>query len=165
MRAWWRIGSTRPSRRPPGVHVYIAKNGARAVVAALAVNGDGVYLEQPALARRLDPPEAAALGEAFIAAWDAFREDAPSAAGARRSAWPALEASGARSAKAFEADYLRIECFACNASGAIIRASAAHPVEDGIDLSIAFNPRSHATEIGTALLRLFAVARGNAAGS
>ena len=165
MQGWWRKGSSRPSRHPPGVNLYIAKDGSGAVVVPLAVNGDGVYLEQPGQAKRLNLPKADALGEAFAVAWGAFREDAPSAAAMTRSAWPAFEVSGAKSVKTFEADYLRIACVACNASGAVVRASAPHPVDDGIELSIAFNPRLPAGEIGTRLLRLFAVARGEAVGS
>ena len=165
MLGWWRKGTGRTSGHPPGVNVYIAKDGSGAVVAPLAVNGDGVYLEQPGQAKRLDLAEAIALGEAFAVAWGAFREDAPGAAGMTRSAWPAFEVSGAKSVKAFEAEYMRIACAACNASGAVVRASAPHPGDDGIELSIAFNPRLPADEIGTQLLRLFAVARGDAVGS
>jgi hypothetical protein len=165
MRTWWKVGPMRASRRLPGVNVYIAKDGTRAVLAPLAVNADGIYLEQPGQARRIDAPTATALGEAFLMAWDAFREDATADAQRPRSEWPAFEASGARSVMAFDAGFLPIACFALNPSGAVVRASAPHPIEDGIELSIALNPRSPATEVGTRLLRLSAVARGDAAGS
>jgi hypothetical protein len=165
VRAWWKIGPVRASRRPPGVNVYIAKDGARAVLAPLAANADGLYLEQPGQARRLDAPDATALGEAFLTAWDAFREDATADARRPRSAWPAFEASGARSVMAFEAGFLPVACFALDPSGAVVRASTPHPTEGGIALSIAFNPRSPAAEVGAQLLRLSTVARGDAAGS
>lgn len=161
----WRKGPSRPPRHSPGVHVYIAKDGSGGVVAPLAVNGDGVYVEQPGQAKRLALPQAIALGEAFAVAWGAFREDAPSAAFVARSAWPAFEVSGAKSIKTFEADYLCIACFACNVSTAVVRASVPHATEDGIELSIAFNPQSPAAYVGVQLLRLSAVARGDAAAS
>jgi len=165
MRAWWKPSHGRSLQQAAGVRVYIARDGACAVVAPLVVNDEGVYSEQPGQARRCDLLDEDDLGNAFIDGWCAFRREARDLRGLKQSDWPAYLASEATSIKTFDAGYLCIDCFACNASGAVVRASAPHPVEDEIELSIAFSPVLPAAEIGRRRLRLFVVARGTATGS
>jgi hypothetical protein len=70
--------------------------------------------------------------------------------------WPAFIASGLRSAKQFEACYLRIHVMAVNEAAIIFEATAFPPRESQIALRVTFSKGNSNEEVGALLLRLIA---------
>lgn len=142
--------------------VQIYCSGSRFIVAAMHQVPGGMYYEQAAPAV-IEVREPADLGVAFRTAFDAFSVRDRDMSSMKKSDWPAYIASGLRSMKAFEREYIAIQCLGLNPSNAVVRACRLHPADPAMELSITFNPLSDADEIGVALLRLACVTAAQAA--
>lgn len=145
------FGAPQPSV-PRGVHVYLGPDAA--IVAATHQNLAGIYYEQADPQVLRTPIDPAQLGAAFRQAFDRFSVQDKNLRDARRSDWPAYQASGLRSLKDFERTYQTVLCYALNPSNAVVRASIAHPAHEGIELSCSFNPLLAPEVIGAQLLQL-----------
>jgi hypothetical protein len=143
---------------PRGVHVHVAAD--RVIVAATHQNLAGIYYEQPAARVIEGEPRAQILGTAVRQAFDAFSVKDADLSQARKSDWPAFQASGLKSVQEFERQYRTVHCYGLDPSNATVRASIAHPTRAGIELSTSFNPLQAPEEIGVQLLQLVAAASG-----
>lgn len=137
---------------PGGAHLYIAPGGI--IAAAVHRNLAGIYYEQAAPVRMEGTPTAAQLGDAFRSAFDRFSIRDLNLRDAKKSDWPAFQASGMRSMKQFERGYRLMSCYGLDASNAVVRAAIAHPDGGGVELSVSFNPHLPAESIGDELMRL-----------
>lgn len=145
---------------PKGVSIFFARDQSCVLVAALHLNGQGIYVEQAEPRRLEGPPEPEALGRAFRQAFDAFFERDQDLSRRRVADWPALRASGLRSKAAFDKRFLPVGVFAVNEANLIVEASARYPVSPGVpedagfQITVAFNPLLDEAEIGDRLIRL-----------
>lgn len=142
---------------PRLVRVFFSDD--RLIVVPMHQAATGVYYEQAAPIVLESPVTPAVLGTAFCAAFDAFSVTDADLQGMKRSDWPAFQASGLRSMKAFERAYLPMVCESLNPSNATVRASVAHPSEADLEIAAHFNPMLAPEPIGTLLLRLANAAR------
>ena len=147
---------------PRLVRVYFSE--VRLIVAPMHQASTGVYYEQLEPIVIEVPVGPAEVGAAFREAFDRFSVSNHNVPGTKKSDWPAFQASGVRSMKAFERQYLPVLCEGLNRSNAVVRASVAHPTEAGMEVSACFNPLLAEEEIGTLLLRVASAAGGHARG-
>lgn len=108
------VGLRRKAKRHAAI--YIARDGSRAVIAPMNRNGRGGFLVEHDEVELLEPlPDAPELGEALSRALAASRvQRERSYADRRLRDWAAYRASGAKSAKRFEADFIRIHISGAN---------------------------------------------------
>jgi len=149
------LGKLFGTKKPPvtkGVHIYFSKAGI--VVMALHQNSSGILYEQSE-AQTIDAqPDATQLGAAFREAFERFSIKDRDLSAAKKTEWPAFLASKLSSVKCFESSYRLMTCMSLNSSSSTVRASIAHPVADGVELSLCFNPLLPPQNIGEQLLRL-----------
>lgn len=147
-------------RRDPPLErlVQVYFSGTRFIVAATHRNGAGIYYEQPSPVV-VDNAQPADVGAAFQSAFDACSVRERDLSGWKKSDWPAYRASGLPSVRAFERAYTAIQCQGLNTANATVRASCVYPADREMELSIAFNPRLDAGEVGGMLIRLAHAAR------
>jgi hypothetical protein len=124
------------------------------IVAPTHRNGAGVYFEQDAVDVIEGWPAPGEFGVAFQKAFEQFSFNDKDAHEQRQSDWLSYKASGLRTISRFRQEYVHINCMGLNPSNAVVRASARHPVNPNVELSVLFNPRSHATTIGALLVEL-----------
>ena len=136
----------------PGVHLYFSDDSV--IVAAIHQNPDGIYYEQEMPLVISGQPTPEKLGAAFQRGLESFSVQGKDLKDEKRSDWPAFRVSGARSVKEFERSFRPMHCYALNPSNAVVRASIQHPTQEGIELSISFNPLLAPEAIGEKLLQL-----------
>ena len=145
---------------PRVVRIYFSET--RLIVAPMHQASTGVYYEQQAPILLAAPVIPAGLGAAFREAFDRFSVTNDNVPGTKKSDWPAFQASGLRSMKAFEQTYLPMLCAGLNSSNAVVRASVGHPTEAGMEISSCFNPFIAQEDVGTLLFRVAGAARRRA---
>ena len=128
------------------------------IVAVMHQNLAGIYYEQSAPRVTQGQPEAESTGRAFREAFDRFSSKDANLAEFKRSDWPVFKASGLRAVKEFERLFRVVNCVGINASNSMVRASVAHPMHPGIEMSVSFNPLLVHEVIGTGLMQLIKVA-------
>lgn len=143
----------------PARMVRLFFSDSRIIVAPMHCSRAGVYFEQSAPLVLKVPSAATEVGVAFRRGFNLFSMSNEDLTAMKKTDWPAFRASGMRSTKAFEQDYVTVLCESLNASDAVVRASVAHPADEGLEISASFNPLLAPDEIGKALLRLVNAAR------
>lgn len=131
------------------------------IVVAMHRSAQGVDFEQPEPCVIPGQPAPAQLGEAFAKAFAAFsvvRSDVPLT---KKSDWPGFKASGCRSIKQFETQYVSMLCSSLNATNAVVRASVPHPANAELEIAWHFNPLMTPDAIGRGLVALAALGRAS----
>jgi hypothetical protein len=132
----------KPAER--GAAVFIDRAGSQAIVVAMHYNGVGGFLfedEQPTVVAA--PIESPVLGTTILAAL-CRTEVRPETShrDSKKSAWPAYRASGSKSIRAFEAEYLRLQVRGANTAN-VTYVIEGRPSESS-ELSVCASVTSHA---------------------
>jgi len=138
----------------PLAHLYVADGERAAIVVPMHKNFAGIYYEQesPAVVKNWRDPHA--LGEVVRDALARFSVVDRDLSDGKKSDWPAFKVSGAKTIKAFEKDYLRIEIAGLNETGTYCDATVQPPGERDIRLQISYAAWKPESEIGGLILRL-----------
>ena len=136
------------------VSIHVSRKLDRVIVAPTCRNKAGVYCEQDAVEVIAAWPAPDEFGAAFQRAFERFSTDDKGIREHKRSDWPSYKASGLRTISRFEQEFVYINCTGLNPSNAIVRASARHPINPNVELSVLFNPRSDESTIGKLLTEL-----------
>jgi hypothetical protein len=114
----------------PFASVYVSKIRGRIIVCAMTSPEKGHYVESEAIAVMSFESETSLLGQSVWKALLLFRS-APNLGSSKKTDWPAFRASGAKSVRVFEDEFVRVsvEAFLC-----VLRVEAAVPCKaaDGL---------------------------------
>lgn len=131
------------------------------IVVPMHRSAEGVDFEQSNPFVLPGSPTPTQVGEAFAKAFAAFSVVDASVPFTKRSDWPGFRASGCRSIKQFEDQYVALLCSSLNASNAVVRAAVSHPAGAEFEIAWHFNPLMRPEAIGEGLLRLAALSRAS----
>jgi hypothetical protein len=107
----------------PFASVYISQVHNKVIICPMTSPGKGHYVETEAMSVMPFESESFNVGQAVWAALLRFRSS-PNLGSAKKTDWPAFRASGVKSVRAFEVDFVRlgVEAFPC-----VLRIEAAVP--------------------------------------
>jgi hypothetical protein len=120
------------------VNVYLPLEGADALV-VLVDEQDGAWVERPGGGVRLSAPDLQQLGAAVKGAFvQSQRREGP-IQGIKRSEWPAYQASGVKTLKAFERDWVAHTLHGANTANIIMEVRSP-PFANEVSLTSSINP-------------------------
>jgi len=123
--------------------VFIDRAGTCAIVVPMHYNGKGGFLFEDDRAHVFRPlPDAEALGTEIFAAMERSQiKPETSHRGAKLTDWPAFKASGARSVKRFEADFIRVHVAGANEANIIYQLEGLPEKDAELRILASSNPR------------------------
>jgi hypothetical protein len=131
-------------------HAYIPRSNSDYVLAAVAVNDDGIRYEQDIAVRIPQASPPAELGQQVLDFVSQFASKHRNLRNYKKSEWPAFRASGLRTIRAFETDYDCVVVEQDPARLTMTRFGTGHSATDTVHLSSA----PTAEEIGRGLVQL-----------
>lgn len=144
--------------KPKFVHmcpVYVAFDDGRALLAS-TFNHGGLFVEKPGGVRAVDTGDGITLGEAIIACMaDCSFKPRFNYSSRKKSDWPAYQASGCRSMKAFERDFARYTVRSANDAN-IIWTLKSPELSGGFTIQSTVGMIHDALEVGAAITNLHA---------
>lgn len=151
-------GYAMQERVKQSARVFIARSGERAVVVTMHVNEYGILFEDDS-ARILEAPLSPdAIGTAVRAAMMGTARRSRDLRQARMSDWPAFRASGLRTVKSFEAEFIAIDVDAANDAN-LVAVITGSPEKDA-ELEVTSSVSTACPEkIGEYVLRVYEACR------
>jgi hypothetical protein len=130
------------------VNVYLAREGEAAIVARTD-DWDGAWIERPGGAERLTAPSLSELGDAVKRAFAEFghREGPIDLRGHKPTDWPAFQASGLKTLKAFERGFVTYSVKGVNPAN-IDMAVESPPLSNDIALKARISAFAKDEEVG-----------------
>lgn len=140
--------------------LFMDREGGSAIVVPLHHNGEGGFLVEDEMPEVLRPfPDAQALGRALGSALERSRvKPEVSHRDRKRTDWPAFKASGARSVKQFEADFIRILVSGVNEANLVYQIEGFPDAEAELRVLATASPKPE-DAFGDACLRVWKACR------
>jgi hypothetical protein len=146
----------KPLRRQ--ARVFIEREGSRSIVVTVHHNQDSVLCEglTPAV---LDNASDAALGEATHNALKATARIVHDLRSVKASDWPAYKASGKRSIRSFEKDFVAIRISGANEHNVVYELECLLDHDPELSVTSRMSNNATADEVGQRLRKMFLAAR------
>ena len=141
-------------------HAYIARDSSRAIVAAVHLNQVGIGCEEDDSLSVIDGPfDVEVLGVAVLIAARSARRIQRNLRDRKMSDWGALRASGARSGREFEADYIMIDVISANEANLIFELTGYPEPNAVLRVTSHVSTTASKREIGEIVLKTFNACR------
>ena len=123
--------SRREIRMRYSAHAYMARDSSKAIVAAVHLTQDGIACEDDSPTVLDGPFDGEELGELVVKAARSAGHVERHLRDRKISDWGALRASGVRSGRAFEANYILIDLHSVNDANLVLELTG-HPEKDAV---------------------------------
>ena len=136
------------------VTLYFSQDGKKIIIMPKHITSDGISYEQENGIFLNEGYDVRVIGESFLNAYNMFSFKDSDLTKIKKSEWPAYKISKLSTINEFERLYLAVNCVSLNSSNILVRASTPHQINREIELSVLFNPKAEAKEIGEKILTL-----------
>lgn len=139
--------------------VFVARTGSLAIVVTMHQNQDGIWYEDDTPSVLREPLTATELGQAVARAMQGTSKRPKNLGITKPSDWPAYRASGARSVRRFEDEFIHLTIDGANEANLVAVVTGSPEKDARLEVTGSVSLSTSPTALGDLVLRVFQACR------